>query len=248
MFRFPIAFRAILFLVLPGMILLSCSRLDEIERRLTDNEGRISRLEDQASELSKAVAALQEALRTSNTIKDVYGTAQGWKVEFTNGTSIDIANGIDGQDGITPLLKVDAEGYICVSYDKGAVYSRLLDEQGEPVKATGEDGAEGLSVRVVEMEDGRYAFETYYASDPDKTVSRMLTPFSNKPGTVISSILEDAASRTITLTMADGFLFPEGRQDSRLHRRGQRPRNHLVLHIDRRGHLPGQSIRRRLLL
>ena len=210
MIRFPNALRACLFLVLPGIILLSCSRLDEIEQRLTDNEGRISRLEDQASELSKAVAALQEAMRTSNTIKDVYGTAQGWKVEFTNGTAIDIANGIDGQDGITPLLKVDAEGFICVSYDKGAVYSRLLDGQGEPVKATGEDGAEGLSVRVVEMEDGRYAFETYYASDPDKTVGRMLSPFANKPGTVISSILEDAASRTITLTMADGtaFCFP----------------------------------------
>ena len=211
MIRFPNALRTILFLVLPGIILLSCSRLDEIEQRLTDNEGRISHLEDQASELSKAVAALQEALRTSNTIKDVYGTAQGWKVEFTNGTSIDIANGIDGQDGITPLLKVDAEGYICVSFDKGAAYSRLLDEQGKPVKAT--NGAEGLSVRVVETEEGRYAFETYYASDPDKTVGRMLTPFSNKPGTVISSILEDAASRTITLTMADGTAFRFPRAD-----------------------------------
>lgn len=213
MIRFPFALRAILSLLLPGMILLSCSRLDEIEQRLTDSEERISRIEDQASELSKAVAALQEALRTSNTIKDVYGTAQGWKVEFSNGTSIDIAHGIDGQDGITPLLRVDAEGFICVSFDKGAVYSRLLDENGEPVKATGEDGAEGLSVRVVETEDGRYAFETYYASDPDNTVSTMLTPFANKPGTVISSILEDAASRTITLTMADGTVFRFPRAD-----------------------------------
>jgi hypothetical protein len=196
-----------LFLVLPGLILLSCSRLDRIEQRLTDNEDKISHLEDQASELSKAIAALQEALRTSNTIKDVYGTAQGWKVVFSNGTSIDIVNGIDGQDGITPLLKVDAEGYICVSFDKGAAYSRLLDENGEPVKATGKDGAEGLSVRVVEMEDGRYAFETYYASDPDQAVGTTVTPFANKPGAVISSILEDAASRTITLTMADGTAF-----------------------------------------
>ena len=100
MIRFPGALRAILFLVLPGVILLSCSRLDEIEQRLTDSEERISHIEDQSSELSKAVAALQEALRTSNTIKDVYGTAQGWKVEFSNGTSIGITNGVDGQDGI----------------------------------------------------------------------------------------------------------------------------------------------------
>lgn len=213
MIRFPGALRAILFLVLPGVILLSCSRLDEIEQRLTDNEERISHIEDQSSELSKAVAALQEALRTSNTIKDVYGTAQGWKVEFSNGTSIGITNGVDGQDGITPLLRVDAEGFICVSFDKGAVYSRLLDEDGKPVKATGEDGAEGLSVRVVERDDGRYVFETYYASDPDHTVSTMLTPFANKPGTVISSILEDAASRTITLTMADGTVFRFPRAD-----------------------------------
>jgi hypothetical protein len=195
------------------MILLSCSRLDKIEQRLTDDEGRISRLEDQASDLSKAVAALQDALRALKTIQDVSGTDQGWKVAFSDGTSIDIVNGIDGKDGVSPLLKVDAEGFICVSYDKGAAYSRLLDENGEPVKVTGEGEAEGLCLRVVELEDGRYAFEAYYASDPDRTVSRIVTPYSNKPGTIISSILEDAASRTITLTMADGSVFRFPRAD-----------------------------------
>lgn len=210
MIRFPNAIRTLLSLALPGMILLSCSRLDEIEQRLTDSEERISHLEDQTSELSKAVTALQEALRASKTIKDVFGTDQGWKVAFSDGTAIDILNGIDGKDGTTPLLKVDAEGFICVSFDKGTVYSRLLDEDGKPVKATGEDGAEGLSVRVVELEGGWYAFETYYASDPENTVSRTVTPLANTPGTVISSILEDAASRTVTLTMVDGsaFCFP----------------------------------------
>lgn len=45
-----------------------------------------------------------------------------------------------GTDAITPLLKVDSDGYWIISYDKGYTYSKLLDEYGKAVKASGMDG------------------------------------------------------------------------------------------------------------
>lgn len=45
-----------------------------------------------------------------------------------------------GTDAITPLLKVDSDNYWIVSYDNGYTYSKLLDEHGNAVKASGKNG------------------------------------------------------------------------------------------------------------
>lgn len=45
-----------------------------------------------------------------------------------------------GTDAVTPLLKVDSDGYWIISYDNGYNYSKLLDENGKAVKASGKDG------------------------------------------------------------------------------------------------------------
>ncbi len=44
-----------------------------------------------------------------------------------------------GTDATTPLLKVDSDGYWIVSYDKGYTYSKVLDEKGQPVQASGKE-------------------------------------------------------------------------------------------------------------
>lgn len=45
-----------------------------------------------------------------------------------------------GTEAVTPLIKVDSDGYWIVSYNNGSSYSRITDEYGAFVKATGEDG------------------------------------------------------------------------------------------------------------
>lgn len=50
---------------------------------------------------------------------------------------------VTGEDAITPLLKVNASGYWMISYDRGITYSEVRDENGNPVKAVGEDGSDG---------------------------------------------------------------------------------------------------------
>lgn len=50
-----------------------------------------------------------------------------------------------GVDATTPLLKVDSDGYWIISYDNGNTYARVFDENGNPVKAIGQDGEDGSS-------------------------------------------------------------------------------------------------------
>lgn len=45
-----------------------------------------------------------------------------------------------GADAVTPLLKIDSDGFWIVSYNNGQSYSRIIDEYGKFVKASGKDG------------------------------------------------------------------------------------------------------------
>jgi len=51
---------------------------------------------------------------------------------------------VTGADAVTPLLKVNTEGFWMVSYDNGLTYAEVVDEAGNPVKAVGEDGEDGI--------------------------------------------------------------------------------------------------------
>lgn len=48
-----------------------------------------------------------------------------------------------GMDAATPLLKVDSDGYWIISYDNGNTYARVLDENGNAIRAVGQDGQDG---------------------------------------------------------------------------------------------------------
>lgn len=50
---------------------------------------------------------------------------------------------VTGEDAVTPILKISAEGYWLVSYDRGINFEQLKDENGNPVQAIGKDGADG---------------------------------------------------------------------------------------------------------
>lgn len=86
-------------------------------------------------------------------------TVQGTKSWLTDaeGNKIPVA----GASAITPRLKVGADDYWMVSYDNGVSYTRILDDNGKPVKAVGRDGADGSDgsdgdsfFRDVKVEDG----------------------------------------------------------------------------------------------
>lgn len=70
----------------------------------------------------------------------ILGGTKSWLTD-KNGAKIPVT----GDDGITPIMKVNAEGYWVISYDRGITFELLLDETNNPVKAVGKDGANGDS-------------------------------------------------------------------------------------------------------
>ena len=207
--------KSIFLLFLCSLFLVSCNRLDDINDRL-------DKLEAEVNDLKSAVNALHKAYDEGRLIKAVAPISEGnggWTIQFSDDSVIRVLNGndghngADGHDGLTPFLYVDQEGYWCVSYDNGAHFTRMMDNNGNLIKAhgdkgdTGAAGAEGASVRVVTDDKGYYTFEIYKASDPTTVIETITTPFNTNPAYLITGIAEDDVTHIITLTMQDGITY-----------------------------------------
>ena len=191
-------------------IMLLCT-LPEACTDLTDVENDIKDLQTKVTKLEDAVSTLQTAYDSGKVIKSVESFTEtsidGWNILFSDNSSIQIKNGNNGKDGLTPILKTDANGYWCVSYDNGMTVAPLYDSTNKQIRATGEKGNEGISVRVKVNSDGLYTYETYYASSSETVIEAIVTPYTSHSENVLSSIIKDEQTKIITLTMADGTSF-----------------------------------------
>lgn len=158
-------------------------KVNSLDDRVTAVEGQ---LEQTNSGLS-AISTILNALQNNIYVESVTETEDGYQIKFSDGESVTIKNGKDGENGkdapvigvdefegkyywvriidgvktwltdeegnklpvtgedaVTPQLKVNADGYWLVSYDGGATFDLLQDENGNPVKAIGEDGKDGV--------------------------------------------------------------------------------------------------------
>ena len=190
--------------------LTSCQNLDDVY-------GRLDKVEANVIDLQSAVNALQDAYSQGKIIKSVTpftdAKAGGWLVTFSDGSSICLENGADGKDGNTPFLKIDQDDYWIVSYDNGQTFTRLLDNEDNPIKAVGqdgidgEDGDEGRSIRLVINDAGYYVIQSYYPSDPTTVLNETVTPYTADSSCVIASITQDDKTHVITIELADGSTF-----------------------------------------
>lgn len=156
-------------------------KVNSLDNRLTSVEDQLSQMNSDISSISIVVNALQNNIYVTNISK----IQNGYRINFSDGKSITIANGkngtdapiisidefegkyywvqiigetkswlidkngekipVTGDDGITPILKVNTEGYWVISYDRGITFELLLDETNNPVMAVGHNGANGDS-------------------------------------------------------------------------------------------------------
>ena len=193
-------------LFLCSLFLVCCNSLDDVNNRL-------DKLETDVYVLQSAVNALQKAYDEGKLIKAVTPINDGnggWNIQFSDESVIRLLNGEDGKDGLdglTPYLYVDQDGYWCISYDNGEHFTRMMDNEGNLIKAQGETGDEGASIRVITDEDGYYTFEIYKASDPTTVIETITTPYNTNPAYLITGIAEDEVTHIITLTMQDGTTY-----------------------------------------
>ena len=128
-------------------------KLNEQEQTLNDHEKRIAALEELCKQMNTNINALQtlvEALEKRDYITNVSpvredGVVVGYTISFASSDTITIYNGKDGSDGTggyTPQIgvKKDADGLYYWTLDG----EWLLDDNGNKIKAVGEDGRDGL--------------------------------------------------------------------------------------------------------
>lgn len=208
-----------------SLLVTACSYGDDIST-LTK---RVKNLEDAVSNF-RAAYYDGKMISSVNVISEGSG---GYVIAFSDGTSLNLVHsndangGVGGKDGaegnevvdgVTPMIKIDEDGYWCVSYDDGMTYSRILDASGNPISAIrsirstgdkedqGEKGDSGICVKVV-IVDGLYVFQLYSPDDPNTIIESIKTPYTSNPAHVLQSIVEDQENGVITLTMADGTAF-----------------------------------------
>ena len=139
---------------------------------LTDDEGK--RIPAQGRDGKSAYELAVE--------KGYTGTLEQW-LESLKGESGNNGNdGDDGQkgdDGITPQLKIDEDGYWCVSYDNGQTWNRLG-------YAIGDDGPSGQTGA-----DGKSAYELAVENGFTGTLDEWLESLKGSDGTNGDSMFED---------------------------------------------------------
>ncbi len=125
--------------------MVGCSYNDEaIWTEIENVKDRVETLEESVIKTNEDIAALQiivEALQNNLYVVAVTTTADGYVIEFSDGTKATIANGEDGANGTNAPV-------ISVKQDEDGNYYWTLDGEwllvdGERVRANGKDGANG---------------------------------------------------------------------------------------------------------
>ena len=161
------AMKRILSLIsVPAIILgvVSCSKVDELDDRLSNLEDRMEVIEDLCSKLNENISSLQiivEVLQENDFITSVSpvvenGETIGYLITFTKNGTITIYNGkdgVDGKDGYIPQIgvKQDIDGIYYWTIDD----EWLLDNSGNKIKAQGSDGKDGIFPQF-KIEGGRW--------------------------------------------------------------------------------------------
>lgn len=168
----------LLFLSLSVAALAGCTAdMDKFTERLDDLEARVAALETLCAQMNEDISSMRtviSALEDGLYITDVKNVSGGYRIEFSDGETITIRHGEDGEDGVPGTPGADGQdGYtpvIGVRMDTDGIYywtldgEWLLDDQGNKMRVTGENGKDGADgedgvtpvIGVAQDEDGIY--------------------------------------------------------------------------------------------
>lgn len=151
----------LLILAMSVAALAGCTAdMDKFTERLDDLEARVAALETLCAQMNEDISSMRtviSALEDGLYITDVKNVSDGYRIEFSDGETITIRHGrdgedgtpgADGQDGYTPVIgvRMDTDGIYYWTLDG----EWLLDDQGNKMRVTGENGKDGA-----DGEDGK---------------------------------------------------------------------------------------------
>ena len=130
----------------------SCYNDADLKQSIDELDGRVEALEQFRDQVQSEIASLSEILnklQSSATINNVVANSNGsYTINFSDGTSVTIKDGEDGEDGLTPpsltlVQGEDGEYYWAWENEDGS-FDFIQDDQGNRIPATGPD----LMVRI----------------------------------------------------------------------------------------------------
>ena len=183
-------------------LLCSCEELERIESQIEDLETRVDSLETAISAINNNTIAVQALLRDQLAILGVTYSETGYVLELSDGTAIEIIDGIN-VPGIMPIIGIDVDGDWIISMDNGVSFDKIENSVVCP------DPAMTPQVRV--------NAEGYWEISVDEGKSwTMVTDHNNRPvsavdgkevvrvKTFFSSIGYNEESGLLEITLADG--------------------------------------------
>lgn len=177
--------------------------IERINDRIDGLEDRIESLEKLCSQMNTDIASLKtmiEAAETRDYITDVVPVKEGneivgYRIYFASNPSITIYNGEDGQDGATPQIGVrkDTDGRYYWTLNG----EWLLDDNGNKVSASGEDGQDARLPKL-KIEEGYW-----YVSYDDGATWTELGMVTGDSGYCLFKNVEDGKD-AVVFTLSDG--------------------------------------------
>lgn len=195
--------RKLLILACVPLVLLGCSKLNDLSTKVDDIDSRLGKLETLCAQMNKDITALQKAVKALED-KDYVTSVEpitedgkeiGYRINFTKSGSITIYHGKDGADGLTPVISVsqDTDGLYYWTIDG----EWLLDSGGNKIKASATDGEDGITPQLKIEEDW-----WYISYDAGQTWTKLSTAKGDKGDSMFSAVTYD--SLYLYLTLANG--------------------------------------------
>lgn len=134
-------------LALMSVSITSCEYDDEpLWQSIDDLTDRVDDLETRIGQTNSNLAALQQivnALQNSVTITSVEPITNGYKINFSDGQTATITNGVDGTDAPVISVELGADGKYYWTLD-----GEPLMADGKPVCASGVDGESAIAPQI----------------------------------------------------------------------------------------------------
>lgn len=199
----------ILFLTCLLGMMWSCEYDDsDLWNKVGEIDDRIESLEKATAKMNEDISSIQvivEALNKGKVITNVEQMENGYKLIFSDNSSVVIKNGVDGNSMDVPVIgvKADENG---VYYWTQTVHDKtewLLDDKGNKIPVKGADGAAGATPIIGVDAEGYWTVDMGNGPTPilDANGNRVRA-IPNDGEVLFTGIKQD--DNSVTLTLANG--------------------------------------------
>lgn len=175
------------------------SKVNEIDNRVETLEKKVAGINEDIS----SVRTVVNALNSGKYITNVEQTENGYRITFSDNTLIELKNGTNSSDNTVIGVKADEDGRYYWTRTGNGTAEWLLDDDGNKIPVTGENGKEGVTPIIGIDDDGYWTVDT--GNGPEHILDSNGKPIAATPAdgsSLFTGLQEDDDS--VTLTMANG--------------------------------------------